>query len=235
MARFRRAGPAVVLCTVIACCVTLGASRASADSFTITDSNLGSGFNGPFATVTITLVNSTTADVTFHANDSGVSGGAAGYQLMDGSAADMNINGSFSAGSFSDTQLATFHTNNPLNWTTGSGTVDGFGSFNFNINTEDGAGSAMDSISFVLTATNGNSWTSASNVLSANSQGNDLAVHIATCSASPCSISNTGATTGFGSQGPSTTTPEAASMALMGTFLLGAAMLLGRKLTASEG
>jgi hypothetical protein len=222
-----------VLCAAIACFLTLGASRASADSFSITDSNLGSGFNGPFATVTITLVNSTTANVTFQANDSGVSGGAAGYQLIDGNAADMNINGSFSVSNLADTQLATFHTNSPSAWTQGSGNVDGFGAFNLNINTQDGAGSAMDTISFTLTDTSG-TWSSAANVLSPNSQGNDLAVHIATCGGTPCTLSNTGATTGFGSQGPSTTTPEAASMVLMGTFLLGAATLLGRKLRAFE-
>jgi hypothetical protein len=202
--------------------LTLGAPQASADTatFTITNSNLGSGFNGPFGTVTITLVNSTTADVTFQAQDSGVSGSAAGYQFIDGSAADLNVNGSFSVGSFGVSQLATFHTNDPTAWTTSSGQVDGFGVFNLQINTQNGSGSASDQITFVLTATNGNFWTSAANVLSPNGNGNEVAAHIATCSGTPCNISNTGAFTGFGSQTPSV--PDGGmTLMLLGGALVG--------------
>lgn len=184
--------------------LTLGAPYASADTFTISNSNLGSGFSGPFGTVTITLgAGGTTATVTFQAQDSGITtGGATGYQFIDGSAADLNVNGSFSVSNLADTQLPGFHAQDTTAWTIGSGQVDGFGNFNLTISTQDGAGSAMDSISFTLTNTGG-VWTSAANVLAANTNGNSVAAHIATCTTTPCTISSTGAVTGFGSQTPS--------------------------------
>ena len=209
--------------------LTIGVPTALADScsgntctYNLANSNLGSGFNGSFGTVTITWVNGTTADVTFQANDSGVGGSAAGYQFIDSQAADLNVNSTnFSVGTFSDTQLATFHGQDTTQWTKSSGNVDGFGTFNLQVNTQDGSGSAMDTISFVLTDVSG-TWANAAAVLALNGNGNDVAAHVAACTGTPCSINNTGATTGYASQGTSVHVPDGGvTLMLLGGALVG--------------
>ncbi len=209
---------------VLALLLTTAAPRASADSTTITltNSNLGSGYTGPFATVLIDCSSTTTCTVTFTA--------AGGYQIIDNQAADLNINGSFSAGSFTVSQLPTFNYNDPSTWTYSStGSVDGFGDFNFQLQTQDGSGSAINSLSFVLTATGGNSWANAASVLTLNNDGYTAAAHVATCSGSPCTISNTGAFTGYAAN-----VPEPGSLTLFGTGLLSLAALLRRRMNRSR-
>ncbi len=208
--------------------LTVGAPRASAQQITIDllSSNL-TGATGPFATVAIDLTDSTHATVTFTADP--------GYQLIDNQAADLNVSGSFLVvPSYTVSQLSTFNTNDPTQWKqsiNSHGSVDGFGVFNFQLQMQDGSGSAVNSLSFVLTAIDGNSWANAADVLTPNSLGYEAAVHFAICSGSPCTIDNTGIgpnSTGYAS------TPEVGTLSLFGTGLLSIAALLRRRLKVSR-
>jgi len=161
----------------IAC---LGLQHAKADVFT---SDLGhgnpdlSGFTGPYGTVTITLVNSTTATVTFTSNT--VGGNT--YLFGDGSAVALNVNAtSFSVSGVSATgpnsQPVLAYTINTL---TGI-QVDGLGTFNLvfdDVATPNGFQTAASSVSFTLTNISG-TWGSAGAVLAFNGAGYDAAAHI---------------------------------------------------------
>ena len=168
--------------------LTLGAPLASADSisYTLSNSNLGSGFTGPFGTVNVSLSGST-ATITFTAGS--------GYVFLDGSIGDLNINGTWSLGTVTGITCATAGCDGSF------GNVDGFGTFNQTINSKAGFGSAVTSFSFTITETGTTNWGSAAGVLFANSTGGHVAAHIA-----PTSLG--GACTGFASDGTtSSTTP----------------------------
>lgn len=172
--------------------LTLGAPIASADStsFTLTNSNLGSSFAGPFGTVTVDLTTSTTATITFTAGS--------GYVFLDGGIGDVNVNAtSWTIGTFSGITCASTGCDGGS-----ANAIDGFGSFNQTVNSKGGFGDNVTTFSFVLTDTGG-FWSSATSVLSANSTGGDVAAHIA-----PISLG--GACTGFASDGTtsSTTAPN---------------------------
>src|SRR5207245_4788772 len=86
------------------------------------------------------------------------------YPTVGASTIALNVNArSFSVGSISD---AAFKRSNIF-----SHNVSSLGRFNMTINNEGGFASAVSSVSFDLTAGDGTSWSSASNVLSANSRG----------------------------------------------------------------
>jgi hypothetical protein len=82
-------------------------------------------------------------------------------------------------------------------------------------------------ISFLLTNTSG-TWASSDSVLIANSEGNRAAAHIFVTS-SPADASNGALATGFASEGAVTTTPEPASLTLLGLGLIGVPFLRRRK------
>jgi hypothetical protein len=172
--------------------LTLGAPRASADStsYTLSNSNLGSSFTGPFGTVTVDLTSSTTATITFTAGS--------GYVFLDGGIGDVNVNASsWTIGSFSGITCAAGGCDGG-----GANAIDGFGSFNQTVNSQGGFGDSITTFSFVLTDTGG-TWSSATAVLFANGSGGDVAAHIA-----PTSLG--GACTGFASNGTTnSTTPPA--------------------------
>src|SRR5712691_8458437 len=154
----------------------LGLQQAKADVFT---SDLGSGntgingFTGPYGTVTITLVNSTTATVTFSSNT--VAGNI--YLFGDGGRVALNVKATtFSTSNIVGTNAGTGFSPGPFT-NAGAGSEDGFGSFNLTINSFDGFSHSSDTISFTLTNTSG-TWASAANVLIANADGFDAAAHI---------------------------------------------------------
>jgi hypothetical protein len=146
----------------------LGFQQAKADtySFDLTNGNSAiSGFPGPYATVTVNLTDSTHATITFAANT--------GYLIGGAQAADVNVSGSWTIGSFSWTggNANTAFSNG------GANNADGFGSFNQTTDNFDGFNAAVTSVSFILTNT-GAGWANAMSVLTANAGGWLAAAHI---------------------------------------------------------
>ncbi len=162
---------------------------------------------GPYGTVTVDLVNSTTANVTFQA--------ASGYLFGDSSVVDVNVN------------ATNFGTSNLVGGTGfafgGSGNVDGFGTFNATFSQDDGWSNALGTLSFTLT-NNTSTWAAASDVLSFNPKNFDAAAHIFVCTDASCTsqeMANGTGLTGFAAEGTGhPTVPEPASLVLVGTGLL---------------
>ena len=202
-----------VLAVIAVAMLTLGASRASADSlgFDLNAANL-SGLTAPYVHVDISWAGgspSSTATVTF----TGLTSGGFTYLIGDGSAVALNTNGVANSSGYS--------------WTGGSGTtaftqadppgtstVDGFGVFNFTANDFDGFTRAVSSVTFTLTKSSG-SWANAAGVLTPNSAGATAAAHIfvvgSDCGGTIC--------TGYASNG--TAVPEPGTLALVGSGLVG--------------
>lgn len=214
MTRLLKSRAALALCAV-ACLLILGAPRASADSITETiglpDTAIA-GFPGPYATVTIT-VTSGVATVEFKS----LTNAGFTYLMGDSSAAALNLSQTgITASGFSWTggNATTAFTNG------GAGQVNSFGNFNLTLNDFDGFTRAVSDLQFTLSGT----WTNAASVLAPNDDGFNAAIHVFP-SGNDCSGA---CATGFATNG--TPIPEPASMALMGTFLLGAYGVLRRKL-----
>ena len=164
--------------------------QAKADfvSFINSPNTALSGFTGPYAEVTIHLVNTTTADVTFTSLTNTFNGSPVIYLMGDGGSADLNVNGTFSVSDLTKTvPTGFFSTHNGPMMTTlpdlsaviaAGQNVDDQGTFNLTINNFDGYTHAADSISFTLNAIGGTTWASAGKVLFFNSDGIDAAAHI---------------------------------------------------------
>jgi hypothetical protein len=178
------------------------------------------GYPAPYGSVSINLVNSTTADLTFTTDSVGIYS----YFFIDGGSADVNVN----ATTFSFSNLTG---NGGALSSGGSGTVDGFGVFNQTFNQFDGFGQPSTMISFRLTDTSG-TWASSDNVLTPNGGGHLAGAHIAVCdtSANPTCNSDLGAVaTGFATNGPGGI-PEPATWGLMLVGFFGAgALVRGRR------
>ena len=204
------------IAAVLMALVGLGLQQAKADTF-ISSLNQGnsaiSSFTGPYGTVTITLVNSTTATVTFTSNT--VAGNT--YLFGDGGSVALNVNATtFSATGITGTNAGTGFTPGPFS--VGSGNEDGFGSFNLRISSFDGFTHSSDTITFTLTNTSG-TWASAADVLIANADGFDAAAHIFVTT-SPANASNSALATGFAGEGAQGNVPDGGTTVM----LLGAAL-----------
>ena len=158
----------------------LGLQHADAIQYTLSSGNsalTNAGFTGPYATVTVNLVNSTTATVTFNSLTQTIGGNTYVYLMADGSSGAVNVHagswtisgmtGSNSYPGFSAAQLTN----------AGSQNVDGFGVMNQAVNNFDGFSYAMTTLSFTLTRLSG-TWANAGAVLTANLQGALAAAHI---------------------------------------------------------
>jgi len=198
-----------------------------------------SGFAGPFGSVVVTWVDSQHANFDFMALN--------GFLLVDGSIADANIAGTWSLGAITSTSLSGFAI--PTFSNGGSKTVDGWGKFNQTIDTDTGAfGSAVNTLSFSITATGTTTWTDAASVTTANNFSNVVAAHVAGCKTAAgvqtaCDssfISPTDGrtvTTGFVTSTSSASThssvtvpePNSSALAMLALGLLGAGFWTRRK------
>jgi len=187
------------------------------------DAQLGS---GPFGTVQVSLISSTTAHVLFTALPN--------YYFIDSSIADVQVSSNnFTVSSFSAT-AAPGSTGTAANLSFGgSGNVDGLGTFNLTINNMDGTAQALTEVDFNINLTSG-TFSSENTVLAFNSAGFDAAAHVALCpggiTVQACGALNggSGPFTGFVGEGPGTPVPQPASLVIFGAALavLG---LLGRR------
>ena len=175
-----------------------------------------SGFTGPYAHLSITLVNSTTATVTFTSltNSGNI------YLLGDGGSVALNVNAaSFSVSGISGTNSGTGFTPGPFTQQAG-GNEDGFGAFNLRISSFDGFTHSSDSITFTLTNLSG-TWATQADVVTANAAGFDAAAHIFVTSF-PANASNSALATGFAAEpghGPPGVPDGGATVMLLGAAL----------------
>jgi VPDSG-CTERM motif len=190
-----------------------GLQQANAFESTLDQANIN--FTGPYGTVTVTLIDSTHASITF---TSGTNSGNI-YLFGDGGSVAVNLNATtFTVDSITGSNSGTGFTPGPYTFA-GAGNEDGFGSFNLTINSFDGFTHSSDSITFTVTNTSG-TWGSDADVLIANSDGFDAAAHIFVTS-SPANASNSALATGFAAEsGGGTGVPDGGTTVM----LLGAAL-----------
>jgi hypothetical protein len=180
-----------------------------------------SGFTGPYATVSITRVDNNTASIVFTSSTTnGIT-----FLMGDGGTADLNVNGTYTLGAVSESNIYAGFTPTYISNTPGQ--VDGFGTFNLSLNNFDGYGDSATTVSFQITNTTG-LWTSDAAVLTNNANGANAAIHAFACTA-PCTVGAGALATGFAANGgTNTSVPEPASLAIFGTALAGLG-LLGRR------
>ena len=171
-----------------------------------------SGYPAPYGSATVTLLTGNIAMITFTAAQTG----AFQYLFGDGGSAAVNVNGAFTLGAITGTQLPGF---GPTTYSNGgAGNVDGWGHFNLTINSSQGYTDASNSITFALTKTSG-TWSSDANVLTANANGSLVAAHIFVA-AFPANVKQGALATGFASNGGAVNTPDGGTTVM----LLGAAL-----------
>ncbi len=229
MSKVKRSWGGIALgLAVLALLLTAAAPRASADSFTLSVPNSAiSAYPAGYINVTVTLVNSTTATITFTNDPSGIYN----YLMGDGSTAAVNVNATtFTVGAVSESNsLGAPFTPTFTSTQTGTQNVDGFGDFNLTINNTDGFGDSATTVTFTITNTSG-TWSSAANVLIANSQGNTAAAHVFVESSTCTDGSGKLVACATGYAGNGTNVPEPGTLSIFGTGLLGLAGLIRRRM-----
>jgi protein with PEP-CTERM/exosortase system signal len=195
---------------VLIAIVCLGLQQAKA----VTTYSLGagnsaiSGYPAPYGSASVTLVGNT-ATITFTAANT------ASFQYLFGSGGSVavNVNGAFTLGPITGTQLLGF---TAASYSQGpAGNEDGFGSFNLTINTMGGYTTSSKSITFTLTG----SWANEGKVLIANANGARVAAHIFVA-AFPANAKQSALATGFAANGGAFNTPDGGTTVM----LLGAAL-----------
>jgi hypothetical protein len=164
-----------------------------------------------YGTLTINLIDSTHASVSFASNT------VAGHTYLFGgnNAFALQVNASsFTAGSFVGGRVGGFTGTLGLG---GAQNMDGFGLFNFSIADSDGFKDAFDTLTFTLTNTSG-IWGSASHVLSLNPKGFDAAGHVFIANLVNGKYVNLNVT-GFAAEGPVSTPDGGMTVTLLGAAL----------------
>jgi hypothetical protein len=198
--------------------VALFALPASADTFSLGLGNPDiSGYPGPYAEVAVNLVGST-ASVTFSALDSS----PWHYLFGDGGSVALNVNGSFVVSGMTWSGQPQLNPSAPSLFVDGAGNEDGWGTFNLRISNNGGFKEAVKTLSFTLT---GGSWSSASDVLTANANGAKAAAHIFVANSD---WTNTGVT-GFAADGGTNRVPDGGTTALLLGLALGAGGVVLRR------
>ena len=171
-------------------------------------------FTGPYGFVTVHLVDSTHAIVTFSSNT--VNGNI--YLLGGAQGTDLNINGSATASNFTFSQAGQTNFLVPSVVGQSSQNVNGHGTFDLSIDYFNGFKHAFNSVTFDLTAAGGTTWSSANNVLEANSLGFDAAAHIFVTTVPP-NGNNTALATGFAGENGASVPDSGATAMFMGLGL----------------
>lgn len=197
----------VAMC--VAGALIIAPSAKATLTFTLDNGNTAlSGLPTPFGTVAVTLDTATTATVTLTANS------AYSYSFGDGSTLALNLATGATLSGLSLTSAG--HGGTPsYTGSTSSGTVDGWGYYNFIVDLNDGYHSSVTGLTFTLTKTSG-TWASEADILAANNAGAEVAGHV---------FNSDGSITGYATTGgiipvPMPAVPEA------GTVFAGALLLL---------
>ena len=208
-----------------------GLQRADAIQYTLSSGNSAltdAGFTGPYATVDVNLVNSTTATVTFNSLTQTIGGNTYVYLMADGSSGAVNVN----AGSWSISGISGSNSypgfNSPQLTNDGSQNVDGFGVMNQTVDNFDGFSYAMTHLTFTLTNTSG-TWANAGAVLIANLQGALAAAHIFVAQLVNGQLVNV-MVTGFAANGGAVNTPDGGTTVMLLGAALGALGMVRRYL-----
>jgi VPDSG-CTERM motif len=174
------------LAAVLIGIVGLGLSTQSVQAVAFSNLNLGNPGIFPahqpsYGVVGITVVDSIHATVTFlsasHGGETFLFGGAQGF--------DLNVNSTnFTASGFTGSRLGIpTHGFTPNYFSVNA--VDGWGSFNLQIDAFDGFGNASDHFTFTLTNLAGNPWTTPGSVLNIGTTGFDAAAHVFVATTDP--------------------------------------------------
>ena len=209
------------IAAVLTALAGLGLQQANAITYTLSVGNSAltdAGFTGPYATVDVTLVNSTTATVTFNSLTQTIGGNTYVYLMGDGSSGAVNVN----ANSWNITGISGSNSysgfNSPILTNAGSQNVDGFGVMNQTVDNFDCFSYAMTQLTFTLTNTSG-SWANAGQVLIANLKGALAAAHIFVAQIVNGQLVNV-MVTGFAANGGAENAPDGGTTVM----LLGAAL-----------
>jgi hypothetical protein len=208
----------------------LSATASGTIVYTLDTGNSAVTGAGPYATVSVTdAADGLSAAIEF---DSLTNGGFL-YLMGDGGTADLNVNGTYTLGTVTETNSVSGFTTSFKDNTPGQ--VDGFGNFSLSLNNNDGFTDSATQISFMLTNTSGTPWASDAAVLTPNANGAIAAIHVFACK-TPCNTGEGAAFTGFaaGSGGsvPPEEIPEPGVLGLLGLGLLGLGVTVIRRRSA---